>query len=87
MDGCSSNDGRVEVCVNGRWGNVCNNNQQDTIHVAGAICSQLGIPMTGNMISNYFVHENATSQVCKCHHQYQLSVFQFTAALLVPTAP
>ncbi len=38
VGGDMCNEGRVEVCMNGRWGTVCNN----TPELAGAVCSQLG---------------------------------------------
>ncbi|XP_064397201.1 scavenger receptor cysteine-rich domain superfamily protein-like [Halichondria panicea] len=38
VSGDTCNEGRVEVCMNGRWGTVCNN----TPELAGAVCSQLG---------------------------------------------
>ena len=44
VGGSTIRDGRVEVCVNGRWGTVCNNNQEG---IAGAVCSQLGFPAEG----------------------------------------
>ena len=43
--GLDSNEGRVEVCVEGRWTGVCgyNWNYQD----AFVVCRQLGYPATG----------------------------------------
>ena len=38
VGGSTDREGRVEVCMDGRWGTVCNNNQE----IAGAVCSQLG---------------------------------------------
>ena len=46
VDGYTNHDGRVEVCVDGQWGTVCNNNQEE---IAETICSQLGFAVTGNM--------------------------------------
>ena len=46
MGGSTNREGRVEVCVDGRWGTVCNNSQEG---IAGAVCSQLGFPAEGNM--------------------------------------
>ena len=42
--GSSANEGRVEVCVDGRWGTVCNDSQEG---IAGAVCSQLGFLSEG----------------------------------------
>ena len=44
VGGSAYNEGRVEVCVDGRWGTVCNNSQEG---IAGAVCSQLGFPAEG----------------------------------------
>ena len=44
--GGSTNEGRVEVCVDEHWGTVCNNSQEG---IAGAYCSQLEFPAEGNM--------------------------------------
>ena len=41
--GSSSNQGRVEVCVDGRWGTVCNKNSQ----IAETVCHQLGFLSEG----------------------------------------
>ena len=45
MDGIIENEGRVEVCVNGVWGAVCD--QGFTKTDANIICKQLGLPDTG----------------------------------------
>ena len=50
MDGYTDQDGRVEVCVDGQWGTVCFNNQEE---IAGVVCSQLGFSSTG-MYSNLY---------------------------------
>ena len=44
MGGSTNNEGRVEVCTNGRWGTICNNGQ---VGLAGAVCSQLGFSAEG----------------------------------------
>ena len=41
MNGLNSNQGRVEVCINGHWGTVCNKSQEG---IAEAVCSHLGYP-------------------------------------------
>ena len=40
VDGASTEDGRVVICVNGLWGSVCHNNWDD--YDAGVLCQQLG---------------------------------------------
>ena len=44
IGGSTNREGRVEVCMDGRWGTVCNNSQQ----LPGAVCSQLGFLPEGN---------------------------------------
>ena len=46
VGGSTDREGRVEVCVNGHWGTVCDNSQEG---IAKAVCSQLGFPAEGNM--------------------------------------
>ena len=43
--GSTNREGRVEVCLDGRWGTVCNNSQEG---IAEAVCSQLGFAAQGN---------------------------------------
>ena len=42
VDGSSYNEGRVEVCSNGRWGTVCGDGW--TEREAALVCSRLGYP-------------------------------------------
>ena len=63
VGGSTNREGRVEVCVNGRWGTVCNKSQEG---IAGAVCSQLGFAAQGIsrntfwiMYSNLFVYTEA----------------------------
>ena len=49
-------EGRVEVCVDGRWGTVCGEGWGDT--EAGLVCARLGFPAEGKFqlteVSNSF---------------------------------
>ena len=42
MNGSNNREGRVEVCMNGRWGTVCNRSHE---RVAEVVCAQLGYPV------------------------------------------
>ena len=42
LDGHKSTEGRVEICYNGEWGTVCDNNWGPPD--AKVVCRQLGLP-------------------------------------------
>ena len=47
VGGSVPNEGRVEVCVNGTWGSVCDDDQWGPLD-AQVACRQLGYSSTGN---------------------------------------
>ena len=49
----TNREGRVEVCVDGRWGTVCNSGIEG---IAGAVCSQLGFPAEGKKKTTKTIH-------------------------------
>ena len=49
VDGASVNEGRVEVCLSGRWGTVCDDGWSSSN--TQVVCGQLGYPSTGTEYS------------------------------------
>ena len=65
MNGSTNREGRVEVCMDGRWGTVCNSNPP----LAGAVCSQLGFPALGINYKLLFINMGL-NQRCYCYRCY-----------------
>ena len=49
VGGCDTSEGRVDVCVHGQWGTVCDDRWSD--RNGEVVCRQLGIPASGECTS------------------------------------
>lgn len=58
VDGATAFEGRLEICINGTWGTVCNDEFDTT--AAMVVCRQLGVQESGKSIVQY-----ASSQYCQ----------------------
>ena len=77
----SDNEGRVEMCVEGRWTTVCSNSGEDTIWLAGAACSQLGFSVAG--LHMHYAHnikfiKLSINDKCSQHKLYSIPIFWST---------
>ena len=48
VGGQSSYEGRVEICISGVWGTVCDDSWNSSD--ARVVCRQIGLPYTGNSV-------------------------------------
>ena len=49
MDGANEMEGRVEVCLDGIWGSICDNKWSESD--ANVVCKQLGFSPAGLLCS------------------------------------
>lgn len=71
INGTSSNDGQIEVCVNGIWGGVCDDNWSQV--EANLVCNQLGHTCEGKYTSSDLecIHYILYTSIClKYVHYY-----------------
>jgi deleted-in-malignant-brain-tumors protein 1 len=71
VDGAHENEGRLEICINGQWGTVCNDGLTDNdgfdIDAARVVCRQLGISENGES-SQASAYSNNINFCCKRPH-------------------
>lgn len=56
MGGANSNEGRVEVCIDGEWGTVCDSNWNTL--TASVVCRQLNYQGSSELITCMFFYLN-----------------------------
>ena len=66
VNGGSSLEGRLEVCLNGVWGTICDQSWDDTD--AGVVCSQMGHSARGK---NLLV--TVEQQLILCDYRFSCS--------------
>lgn len=52
VNGTVASEGRVELCFNGRWGTICDDNWNSINAVV--VCNQLGHPSFANSKSKHY---------------------------------
>ena len=70
-------EGRVEVCVDGRWGTVCGEGWGNT--EAGLVCARLGFPAEGK-----FQLTEVSNSFYLCEYFADATIHQFRGRILVP---
>ena len=65
VDGSSSNEGRVVVYYNGRWGTVCTDNEW-TDEYANLVCTQLGFASGESADFGYHKYRTRLLEILMC---------------------
>ena len=70
VGGQSENEGRVEVCIYGRWGTVTDDGWSTTD--GGIVCRQLGYSSAGTYVISIYMHAACASEysilLCRSEH-------------------
>ena len=70
VEGSTHREGRVEVCVDGRWGTVSTNSQEG-IAGPGEVCNKLGFPAEGNTNTLVYMQQYPLASIYRCCSKFK----------------